>query len=202
MNFLAHAYLAGDDAGLIVGGVFGDWIKGPLAKQALPPDLARGVALHRAIDTYADGNAAFLSSRARVAPARRRWSGVFVDLYYDHLLAANWSRHHGQPLDDHLRRLYALLAARSAELPENVRPVARLIADENWFGHYATVDGLREIFERMSRRVRQPNPLADAVDDLLRDGAGFAADFAEFLPAAQGFVAEWLSRAPPNAGSG
>lgn len=41
MNFLAHALLAGDEPALIVGGVVGDWIKGPLPGP-LPPDLRRG----------------------------------------------------------------------------------------------------------------------------------------------------------------
>ena len=40
MNFLAHALLAGDDPALAVGGIVGDWIKGPLP-AGLPPDLAR-----------------------------------------------------------------------------------------------------------------------------------------------------------------
>jgi acyl carrier protein phosphodiesterase len=67
MNFLAHALLAGDDPALVVGGVVGDWIKGPLP-AGLPPDLARGVALHRAIDSHAETHPAFRRSRARVSP--------------------------------------------------------------------------------------------------------------------------------------
>jgi len=58
MNFLAHAFLAGDDPALRVGGVVGDWIKGPLP-GILSPDLARGVALHRAIDSFAETHPAF-----------------------------------------------------------------------------------------------------------------------------------------------
>ncbi len=75
MNFLAHAVLAGDDPALIVGGVVGDWIKGPLP-GALPADLARGVALHRAIDSHAETHPAFQRSRNRVSPARRRYAGT------------------------------------------------------------------------------------------------------------------------------
>ena len=42
MNFLAHALLAGDAATDRVGGLMGDFIKGPLPAQ-LPPALAAGV---------------------------------------------------------------------------------------------------------------------------------------------------------------
>ena len=49
MNLLAHAVLAGSDPGLVVGGVLGDWIKGPL-DGGLSDDLSAGVRLHRRID--------------------------------------------------------------------------------------------------------------------------------------------------------
>jgi acyl carrier protein phosphodiesterase len=75
MNFLAHAMLAGNDPALIVGGVVGDWIKGPLP-GLLPRDLARGVALHRAIDSHAETHPAFQRSRNRVAADRRRYAAI------------------------------------------------------------------------------------------------------------------------------
>ncbi len=55
MNFLAHFHLAWPDEGLVAGGLEGDYIKGPL-RGALPPDLERGIKLHRAIDAYTDGS--------------------------------------------------------------------------------------------------------------------------------------------------
>lgn len=201
MNFLAHAFLAADDDALIAGGVLGDWIKGPLAGQPWPADFLRGVALHRAIDTFADGHPAFRRSRARVSAGRRRWSGVLVDMYYDHLLAARWTACHAMPLDDFTARVYAALLKHTAGQTEELIGTVHLMRREDWLGSYAQIEGLAAILGRMGRRARQPNPLADGVEDLLADGAGFAADLAEFLPAARTFAREWISRVPPNAGS-
>ena len=53
MNFLAHFHLAWPDEGLIAGGLEGDYLKGPLRGE-LPPELERGIKLHRAIDAYTD----------------------------------------------------------------------------------------------------------------------------------------------------
>ncbi|MGB8409334.1 MAG: hypothetical protein WCE58_05455, partial [Gallionella sp.] len=100
LNFLAHAFLAGDDPALIVGGVIGDWIKGSLP-GALPDDLARGVALHRAIDSFAESQPSFRRSRSRISVDRRRYAGVLVDVFYDHLLAQNWATLHHRPLDEY-----------------------------------------------------------------------------------------------------
>lgn len=199
MNFLAHAYLAAPDDALIAGGVIGDWVKGPLERSTLPPDLLRGVALHRAIDAFADHDPAFLRSRARIAASRRRWSEVLIDMYYDHLLAAGWDDWHEAPLGDFVGGVYAALEHHAGDLHHEVRPVMRLMASEDWLGSYASLAGLADVLDRMSRRARQPNPLAGGTADLIADRAAFAADFAEFLPAARQFAREWISRAPPTA---
>lgn len=100
MNFLAHALLAGEDPALLVGGVIGDWIKGSLP-GVLPEDIAKGVALHRAIDNFAESQPAFRRSRSRISMGRRRYAGVLVDVFYDHLLARNWAAIHHGALDEY-----------------------------------------------------------------------------------------------------
>lgn len=97
MNFLAHAVLAERTPALLVGGVVGDWIKGILP-GGLPMDLAQGVVLHRAIDGFVEIHPAFRHSCSRISPARRRYAGVLVDIFYDHILARDWGRFHRDPL--------------------------------------------------------------------------------------------------------
>lgn len=188
MNFLAHAVLAGDDPALIVGGVVGDWIKGPLP-GTLPADLARGVALHRAIDSHAETHPAFQRSRNRVSPARRRYAGVLVDIYYDHLLARDWAQH--PPLADTCQRIYRHIADRLPELPDHARPAMTLMAREDWLASYAHLAGIADVLQRMSQRARQPNPLAGGEEEFIADAAGFAVDFEAWYADTRGFVAEW-----------
>jgi acyl carrier protein phosphodiesterase len=190
MNFLAHALLAGDTPSLIVGGVVGDWIKGPLPAR-LPPDLARGVALHRAIDAFSERHAAFRCSRARLSGERRRYAGVLVDIYYDHLLARDWPHHHDETLETFCSRVYELIAARLDELPDTAQPVLKRMADEDWLGSYTSMAGIADVLERMSRRARAPNPLAGGERELQAGLAAFQADFTAFLPDARYFAREW-----------
>lgn len=198
MNFLAHALLAGDDPALVVGGVVGDWIKGPLPGR-LPPDLARGVALHRAIDSHAETHPAFRRSRARVSAARRRYAGVLVDIFYDHLLARDWAALHHQPFADYRHAVYGAVAARFAELPDDSHYALKLMAAEDWFHGYARIDGIADVLARMARRARRPNPLAGGEAEFLVDAAGYSEDFLDWLQAATAFVGQW--RAAPFAGS-
>lgn len=192
MNFLAHAYLAGDAPALMVGGVVGDWIKGPLP-GTLPEDLARGVALHRAIDGHAETHPAFRRSRARVSPARRRYAGVLVDIFYDHLLARDWAGLHHAPLGAYCADVYGHIAGRLPELPASARPALQLMAREDWLQSYGDLDGIADVLARMARRARRPNPLAGGEEEFLADPAGFGADFQAWLAGARGFVGQWLA---------
>lgn len=190
MNFLAHALLAGDDPALIVGGVVGDWIKGGLP-GALPDDLVRGVSLHRAIDTHAESHPAFNLSRTRVSAPRRRYAGVLVDVFYDHLLARHWTDLHHQPLQVFCTGVYRHIESRMHDLPAAAHPALRMMAREDWLASYAEMDGIADVLARMSRRARQPNPLAGGEQELLADIEGYTRDFHLWLADTQTFCTQW-----------
>lgn len=188
MNFLAHAYLAGDDEAHRLGGLMGDFIKGPLP-GGLRPDLAAGVALHRRIDSYAERHPAFRQSRARVSAARRRYAGIMVDMFYDHFLAHHWSRYHAEPLEDYTDGIYRMLARRVGCLPQDLAEIAPRMASQDWLGSYARVESIATALDRMARyRLRQPNNLAGAGEELLEHYAGFEEDFHVFIDDAKGMA--------------
>jgi len=191
MNFLAHALLAGPADADRIGGLMGDFVMGILP-AGLPPDLASGVALHRAIDSFADRHPAFIASRARVSTLRRRVSGVLIDLFYDHLLARDWPRHASGTLDQFTTQLYAALADYTALLPERAHEVADLMRRNDWLGSYRHVEAVGLAIDRMSvYRLRRANPLAGGIEEFLADAQGFEADFQHFMPDAFAFTAEW-----------
>ncbi len=191
MNFLAHALLAGTADADRMGGLMGDFVKGFLP-AGLPPALASGVALHRAIDSFADRHAAFAASRGRVSATRRRVSGVLVDLFYDHLLARDWADHGPGTLENYTAELYASLHDYSGFFPEKAREVADLMRTNDWLCAYRNVAAVGQVIDRMSvYRLRRANPLAGGIEEFLADAEGFEADFRVFLPDALAFAAEW-----------
>jgi acyl carrier protein phosphodiesterase len=190
LNFLAHALLAGDQPALIVGGVIGDWIKGPLPGP-LPADLARGVALHRAIDSFAESQPAFRRSRSRISAERRRYAGVLVDVIYDHLLARDWAALHHRPLDEYCAGVYGLIRARLNDLPAHSHPALMMMANEDWLTSYARIDGIADVLARMSRRARQPNPLANGEREFLADVDGYTGDFYAWLDDTKAYAQNW-----------
>ena len=191
MNFLAHALLAGDAAADRVGGLMGDFIKGPLPAQ-LSPALAAGVALHRAIDSFAERHEAFVRSRARISATRRRVAGVLVDLFYDHLLACTWASYCQTPLPAYAARHYTQNAEIKKEMTEKARDVADRMQAQDWLSAYQHVDAVGQAIDRMAiYRIRRANPLAGGIEEFLADPDSFARDFRAFMPAALAFTANW-----------
>lgn len=192
MNYLAHALLAGPQPTDRVGGVIGDFVKGPLPPGPpwLPSALCEGVVLHRRIDSFADTDPAFRRSRARMSTERRRVSGVLVDMFYDHFLALHWPQFHPQALPDFTAQTYREIHAHLAAPPVDMAAVLERMATHDWLGSYRDADNVALAIDRMSRhRMRSPNPLLGAGEELQRHYAGLEADFLDFLPRAMRFAA-------------
>lgn len=190
MNFLAHAWLAGDDAALQIGGVVGDFVKG-LLPAGLPPAIAAGVRLHRHIDSFADSQPAFRRSRARISPARRRVGGIMVDMFYDHFLARHWHAFHALQLEDYNAGLYRLLAEHEAVLPAAFRTILPRMRAEDWLSAYRSETVIARAIDRMALRLRPGNALSGGGHELRRDYAGFEHDFFEFMEEAERFATRW-----------
>lgn|GEM_PF-3533031 len=55
-------------------------MQGPL-RGALPPDLERGIKLHRAIDAYTDEHPLIQQLRPGLPPAQDALEGAFLNFY-------------------------------------------------------------------------------------------------------------------------
>jgi acyl carrier protein phosphodiesterase len=181
MNFLAHLHLSdGSDEGLL-GGLMGDFVKGPLDDR-YPAGIMRGIALHRRIDTFTDAHPVVHRSKARVSAERRRYAGIMVDMFYDHFLARDWARYSNEPLSAFTKRTYEVLEDNHGLLPERLQRMAPWMIRGDWLGSYARVGAIGDSLDGMSRRMKRENRLAGSVEELEALYADFARDFGEFFP--------------------
>lgn len=181
MNYLAHIYLSGDDEALKIGNFIADSIKG---KDFLKYSgrIQQGIILHRAIDTYTDVHPVFGKSRKRLFPIYRHYSGVIVDMFYDHFLAANWNKYSKEPLEEYTNNFYALLEKNWEFLPQQVQDFFPYMIRDDWFLRYATLEGVEKILSQMSRRTSFTSKLHHSVRELELDYEDFKNEFLEFFP--------------------
>src|SRR5262245_35575717 len=105
MNWLAHLLLSDRSPEARVGNVPADIL--PIgALRSLPATFQSGVARHRAIDAFTDQHPSYRQSVARLQPPFRRYGGVIIDVFYDHLLTASWPRHSNVPLAEFVAQFH------------------------------------------------------------------------------------------------
>jgi acyl carrier protein phosphodiesterase len=196
MNFLAHLYLSGENDQVKLGNFIGDFVKGRNLNEQFPPEIARGIWLHRAIDEYTDSHAVVKQSKNRLRPTYRHYAPVIVDVFYDHFLAKNWTTYSRVPLTQYAEETYLLVKKNKDALPEQFMFMMRYMMQENWLVHYATTDGIHKALSGMSRRSRFDSKMDQAVDDLKAFYPQFEKEFSDFFPDLKMYCRNWLDSTP------
>ncbi|NDV14008.1 ACP phosphodiesterase [Crenobacter caeni] len=182
MNYLAHLALSPDDTAVRLGNLMGDFCR-KAELSALPPAFLDGYALHQHIDRYTDAHPLHRQSRARISARRARYSGVLIDLFYDHFLARHWDRWYTPDLGRFAQDVYHALDANRALLPVRLAQVAPLMRADDWLVAYREVDGIARVIDAFARhRARAGNPLTGSACELLANYAALEADFFAFYP--------------------
>ncbi len=188
MNYLAHVFLARHSREAMLGAILGDFVKAP------PPgtygeEIGTEIAMHRMIDTYTDSHAMVRDSKAAFSAQSRRYSGILLDVFYDHLLSQRWSTYSSVPLDEFIRRFYEGLTAQHSILPPNFQVTARRMVTEDWLGAYRDFSGVEQAVDRIALRLlKNGHRLRDGLLDLQKHHDRLAACFDVFFPQLMAFV--------------
>jgi len=180
MNFLAHIYLSGTNSRLQIGNFMGDGIRGKDYKH-FHPDIQKGVLLHRSIDSYTDFHPIFRQSKHRLVPKFNHFSGILVDMFYDHFLAKEWSLYHHEDLGEFCQNFYQNLETHYEELNLKTRDLLPYLLKQNWLERYANLTDLQQILQQMDHRFSFNSNMNEAVDDLFENYEDFQREFHLFF---------------------
>ncbi|BCA27321.1 acyl carrier protein phosphodiesterase [Metapseudomonas otitidis] len=188
MNYLAHLHLGGPAPHQLLGSLYGDFVKGPLDGR-WPQAIEAGIRLHRRIDLFTDTHPLVRDARALFPAARRRVSGILLDLFFDHCLARDWADYAEVPLPAFTGQVYRVLADQAA-LPGALARIAPRMAEQDWLGSYRDFDTLAAVVGGMSRRLSRPELLAGGFDELAERYQPLNDHFRRFYPELQRFAAQ------------
>jgi acyl carrier protein phosphodiesterase len=201
MNFLAHLCLANGDTGLMLGGLFGDFVRGRRALRAFPEPVRQGILLHRYIDKLTDRSAEVKHLRTQFPREFRRYAGIIIDLAFDHELAVNWWRYMPGSLERFDVEARDLLRDHADIVPEKLTSFMGYADRHGLFTAYRETDTVLFALAGIGTRLSRPNPLhrvAEIWPDLAPD---FKASFRTFFPAMQADVLDWRQRKSTTTGS-
>ena len=177
MNFLAHLYLSGNNSEVLIGNFLADAVKGKKAILQFPEQVQKGIIIHRDIDFYMDTHPIVKQGMSRLRENYPKFSGVIMDIFYDHFLAKNWADYSDIPLADYIESFYKLLRDNTELLPHNIQKMAPIMMEGNWLLIYADLEGIDRVLGGMNRRTKNKSGMDKAGHELRKFYSLFEADF-------------------------
>ncbi len=181
VNFLAHVFLANHDPDAIVGQLCGDFVRGAVEQQ-FPAAIARGIRVHRAVDSYTDKHPVNLRARRLFVSPHRRYAGIICDVAYDHFLALDWHNYCETPLSEYTALVDESLWQKRDVLPDNLREFMPYLKSEKILQSNTSREHIELTLQRISRRRASMAPLATAALPMWTNESALKDCFDEFFP--------------------
>lgn len=180
MNYLAHSFLSFDNPELKIGNFIADSIQGNKF-EGLTEGIIKGIHLHRKIDSFTDSHPIYLTSKHRFSKDFDKYSGVLMDMFYDHYLAKNFNLYSTISLQKYSIDFYKLLEENNHYLPESAKRFYGYMTDNNALYNYSSIKGMETILTHLSHRIRHRYQLNEAIPLLLKHNVEIEEEFFVFF---------------------
>lgn len=182
MNYFAHLVLSQPTIKSTVGNLLGDFARG-VDQSKLNPAVLAGLKNHRAVDRFTDNHARVTELKQYFSPNRRRFAGIALDVYFDHLLINYWHEFDSRNVNHVIAEFYARMERGQALMPgSEMRRVTSRMINYDWFGSYQDIDSVAQALDRIAMRIRFQNEFSNAIDDLRQHEDMILDAFFNFFP--------------------
>jgi acyl carrier protein phosphodiesterase len=185
LNYLAHFYLSNENENLILGNLIADSMNGRLDSpqyEHFDSEIIKGIKLHREIDYFTDNHPVVRQSIHRLQPKYHKYSGVIIDMYYDHLLARNWNKFSDEPLELYSHRVYQIFEENKAIIPTKMNRMVHSMSSRDWLSNYRFEENLNWAFAGLAKRAKFESNMENALEDLMENYGEFLEEFLTFFP--------------------
>ncbi|MDC0948682.1 ACP phosphodiesterase [Gammaproteobacteria bacterium] len=163
LHFLAHLDLANGDPMRQIGQIAGDFSRG-LDIDTLDPGIRRGIIEHRAVDRFTDTFPAVRQARQGFPSEWRRYAGIILDLYFDHLLANHWSEFSTVTLADTAPVIYQSLATHRQQWPLGMQRFTDYLIDSDMLMRLQHIEVMESGLTRITSRLSRPVDLLGSIE--------------------------------------
>lgn len=180
MNFLAHLALSGNSPQVMTGNFIADHVKGK-SYLNYPKDISRGIIIHRFIDDFTDHHPLVLQGKKRLSEDYGKYSGVVMDIFYDHFLSVNWNQYYALPLNEFIAHSYISILTNIWYLPPQILSFLPHLILFNRLNTYGKISGIEYVLKKMAIRFNMPEKSETAANILIQYYSEYNMEFVEFF---------------------
>ena len=154
----------------MAGQFCGDFVRGRDLSR-FPGGLERGIRLHRYLDRYTDTHPELIKARHSINEVPLRFSGILIDVMFDHYLALRWDSLNVGSLDRHVQRVHSALEKHQQHFPDSLKRFMLALVQEKILQGNIHLRSIETTLNRISRRSTRYSDLSLSIDQLepLRD---------------------------------
>ena len=132
-----------------------------------------------------------MAATLRLPGEWRRYRGILLDIYFDHLLACRWDDYHPAPLERFCTDFYRHLEGHRAILPVRALHFCQMAPRVRWLESYRAGDRVPVMLDNVGKRLKRQVPLGAAWPVLEQDRGQLEESF-------EALMADLLESARPH----
>lgn len=181
MNYLAHLLLSPEDDLSRLGNIMADFMR-DVDQDSLPIEVQKGIKLHRSVDAFTDSHQVVRELRKYFSPERRRFSGVVLDVVFDHFLIKHWSEYSNEPFHVFVEKAYASLWRQKDLMPERMEMVVGWMIKRDWIRSYSEITNVGRALDGLASRLKMDHGFHGAIEEVEAHYPAIEAGFQQFFP--------------------
>lgn len=181
MNYLAHLYLSPESDLSRLGNIMGDFMRG-VEMESLPSEVQAGIRMHQSVDVFTDTHPLVKELRTNFSKERRRFSGIALDVVFDHFLIKHWPTYSEGRIDDYVTGCYDSLWRQRGLMPSRMEMVVSWMISRNWIGSYSKLDGVGRALDGLASRLQMKHNFYGIIGEVENMYDDIETGFLEFFP--------------------
>ncbi|MCF7826554.1 MAG: ACP phosphodiesterase [Candidatus Marinimicrobia bacterium] len=181
MNYLAHLLISPDDGLFRLGNIMADFMR-DVDPNALPEKVWEGIQLHREVDGYTDSHEVVRGLRKHFSPEKRRFSGIVLDVVFDHFLIKHWEKYSSREFNAFVDECYQDLWQHRGLMPAQMEMVVGWMIKRDWIRSYAELEHVGRALDGLASRLKLKHNFHGSVEEVHEHYEAIESGFTHFFP--------------------